>query len=174
MVGPSKLSKKELNELKEDIVNLELKTTKQIKQYILNKWGVDYAISWLPTVLRSIGCKYGKPYMHNCKEPENAEEIIHNQVREIKKEFKNRGIKEKDVIFVFMDEGSFQNNDNSQRIWYLGKNTIKKNLSKERANTIIYYSPNGENHVEFLEKSRKEPITWSLFNFIKKTKEKQL
>jgi hypothetical protein len=29
-------------------------------------------------------------------------------------------------------------------------------MSKERANTIIYYSPNGESHIEFLEKSRKE------------------
>jgi hypothetical protein len=69
--------------------------------------GVDYAISWLPTVLRSIGAKYGKPYMHNCEEPENAEEIIHEQVREIKEEFKERRIEEKDTVFVFMDEGSF-------------------------------------------------------------------
>lgn len=171
---PSKLSKEELNELKKDIIKLGLKTTKQIKHYINEKWGVDYAISWLPTVLRSIGAKYGKPYMINCEEPENAEEIIHEQVREIKEEFKERGIEEKDIVFVFMDEGSFQNNDNSQRVWYFSENTIKKNLSKERANTIIYYTPNGENHVEFLEKSRKEQITGSLFNFIKKTKKKQL
>jgi len=135
---------------------------------------VNNAISWFPKVLRSIGCKYGKPYMHNFEEPENAEEIIHDQVREIRNEFKQRGIKEKDIVFVFMDEGSFQNNDNSQRVWYFDKNVIKKNFSKERANTIIYYSSNGESHVEFLEKSTKEPITWSLFNFIKKTKKKQL
>ena len=69
----------------------------------------------------------------------------------------------------------FKTMTNSQRVWYFNeKNTIEKNLSKERANTIIYYSPNGESHIEFLEKSTKEPITWSLFNFIKKTEEKQL
>jgi len=169
-----KLTEDEFDELKEDIVNLGLKTTKQIKHHIHEKWSVDYAISWLPKVLRSIGAKYGKPYIHNVEEPENAEEIIHNQVREIKEEFKKRKIEEKDIIFVFMDEGSFQNKDNSQRVWYFDENIIEKNLSKERANTIIYYSPNGENHVEFLERSTKEPITGSLFNFIKKTKEKQL
>jgi transposase len=169
-----KLTENEFDELKEDIINLGLKTTKQIKHHIKEKWNVGYAISWLPTVLRGIGAKYGKPYMHSFQEPENAEERIHDQVREIKKEFKKRKIKEKDIIFVFMDEGSFQNKDNSQRVWYFDKNIIEKNSSKERANTIIYYSPNGENHVEFLEKSRKEQITGSLFNFIKKTKEKQL
>jgi len=169
---PSKLTKEQFDELKEDIINLGLKTTKQIKKHILDKWGVNYAISWLPTVLRSIGAKYGKPYMINNKEPENAEEIIHDQVKEIKKELKDREIDEKDLIFVFMDEGSFQNTDNSQKVWYFGENKIKKNFSKERANTIIYYSPNGESHIEFLEKSRKEQITWSLFNFLKKTKKK--
>lgn len=170
-----KLTSDELYELKEDIIKLGLKTTKQIKYHIKQKWGVDYAISWLPKVLRSIGAKYGKPYMHNFEEPENAEEIIHNQVKEIKKEFKTQKIDEKDVVFVFMDEGSFQNKDNSQRVWYFGeKNVMEKNFSKERANTILYYSPNGESHVEFLKRSTKEPITWSMFNFIKKTKEKQL
>ena len=39
--------------------------------------------------------------MHNYKEPENAEEIIHNQVKEIKKEFKERGIQEKGYNFCF-------------------------------------------------------------------------
>jgi transposase len=170
---PSKLTEEELNELKKDMKKFELKTTKQIKNHIKEKWNVDYSISRLPTVLRSIGAKYGKPYIKNFKEPENAEEIIHDQVREIKKEFKKRNIKEKDIILVFMDEGSFQNKDNAQKVWYFDKNVINKNLSKERANTIIYYSPNGESHIEFLEKSNKEHITQSLFNFLKKTKEKQ-
>lgn len=82
----------------------------------MDKWGVNYAISWLPTVLRNIGAKYGKPYIINHEEPENAEEIVHEQVREIKKELHDRKIEEKDLIFVFMDERSFQNNDNSQRV----------------------------------------------------------
>ena len=34
---------------------------------------VNNAISWFPKVLRSIGCKYGKPYMHNYQKHENAE-----------------------------------------------------------------------------------------------------
>jgi len=67
-----KLDKEELNAVKEDIVKLGLKTTKQIKHHINEKWGVNYAISWLPKVLRGIGCKYGKPYMHNYKEPEKC------------------------------------------------------------------------------------------------------
>jgi hypothetical protein len=49
-----------------------------------------------------------------------------------------------------MGEGSFQNKDNSQRIWYFEENIIEKNLSKERANTIIYYAPNGESHIDFI------------------------
>ena len=72
-----------------------------------------------------------------------------------------------------MDEGSFNNTDNSQRVWYFENNLIEKNSNRERANTIIYYSPNGESHIEFLEKSTKEHITWSLFNFIKKTQKNQ-
>jgi putative transposase len=171
---PQKLTKKQMKELKEDIIQNKLKTTKQIKKHINDKWNVNYSKSWLPTVLRSIGAKYGKPYPINIEEPENAEEIVHERVKEIKKELKEEKINEKDLVFVFMDEGSFQNKDNSQRVWYFDNNVIEKNMSKERANTIIYYSPNGENHIEFLEKSNKECITLSLFNFLKKTKEKHV
>lgn len=155
----SKLSKEELNELKEDIITLELKTTKQIKDHINNKWGVDYAISWLPKVLRSIGAKYGTLYKYNSKQPENTEKMIHEQVRKIKEELKERGVKKQDIVFVFMDQ-NFQNKDNSQKIWYLDKdtNTKTKHLSNERANKIIYYSNKGKKQVEFLEKSRKEHI----------------
>jgi len=60
------------------------------------------------TVLRSIGAKYGKPCMINNKEPENAEEIIHDQVKEIKKELKDREIDEKDLIFVFHGRDLFK------------------------------------------------------------------
>ncbi|MDR2545702.1 MAG: helix-turn-helix domain-containing protein [Methanobrevibacter sp.] len=128
---PSKLTEGQLKELKDDIINMESRTTKQIQKHILDKWNVNYATSWLPTVLRSIGAKYGKPYMINNKEPENAEKIIQSQVKEIKKEFKDRKIDEKDLIFVFMDKCSFQNTDNSQKVWYFGENKIKKNFSKE-------------------------------------------
>jgi len=75
------------------------------------------------------------------------QKIIHNQVREIKKEFKQRGIEE-DIVLCFHDEGSFQNN-NSQRVWNFDKNVYRKEFIKKRANTLIYYSPNGENHVDF-------------------------
>jgi len=141
------------------MLNLDLKTTKQIKEHIKNKWGIDYAVSWLPHVLKSFGAKYGKPYPKYAKEPENADEILHEQVIEIKKELKDKNIEFNDIIFVFMDEGSFNNTDNSQRVWYFENNLIEKNSNKERANTIIYYSQNGESHIEFLEKSTKEHNT---------------
>ena len=59
--------------------------------------------------------------------------IIHNQVREIKKEFKQRGIEEEDIILCFHDEGSFQNNDNSQRVWYFDKNVYRKEFIKRKS-----------------------------------------
>jgi transposase len=83
---PSKLTEDDKKELKEDIIKFGLKTTNQIKKHIEDKWNIDYAVSWLPTVLRSIGAKYGKPYIKNIEEGEHTEEIIHNQIREIKKE----------------------------------------------------------------------------------------
>ena len=113
----------------------------------------------MPHVLKSFGAKYGKPYPKYTKEPENADEILHEQVIKIKKELKDKNIEFNDIIFVFMDEGSFNNTDNSQRVWYFENNLIEKNSNKERANTIIYYSQNGESHIEFLEKSTKEHNT---------------
>jgi putative transposase len=170
---PPKLTSDQLKELKEDMININLKTTKEIKKHIKDKWDVDFNISWIPKLLRSIGAKYGKPYPIYANEPSNADEILHEQVKNIKKELKEKNIEFKDLVFVFMDERSFNNQDNSQRVWYFDKNIVKKNPSRERANTIVYYTPNGESHVEFLEKSTKECITWSLFNFLKKTKKKQ-
>ncbi|MDR1818674.1 MAG: hypothetical protein LBR15_00305 [Methanobrevibacter sp.] len=72
---PSKLTEDGKKELKEDIIKFGLKTTNQIKKHIEDKWNIDYAVSWLPTVLRSVGAKYGKPYIKNIEEGEHAEEI---------------------------------------------------------------------------------------------------
>jgi hypothetical protein len=58
----------------------------------------------LPHVLKSFGAKYGKPYPKYTKEPENADEILHEQVIKIKKELKDKNIDFNDIVFIFMDE----------------------------------------------------------------------
>lgn len=169
---PSKLSEEQLEELKKTVIKDQINTTPQIKHLILEKWDINYSSSQVTRILRKLGLKYSKPYTIYSKEPKNAEKILIERVQEVKNEIPDN-LKD-NIVFVFMDEASFQNKDNSQRIWHDGNNKIVKSQNKNRVNTIIWYASNGESHLEFLENSKKESITASLFEFVKKTKKNKL
>ena len=62
----------------------------------------------------------------------------------------------------FLDEASPQNKANSGRFWSFGQQTMYENSTKYKANTIAYYSLNGNDVVMFLEDSKEEGIAYFL------------
>ncbi|MBO8183493.1 MAG: transposase [Archaeoglobus sp.] len=51
-------------------------TTKDVRESIKDKFGVEYSQRHVSRLLRSMGMKYSKPYQQDYRKPENAEERL--------------------------------------------------------------------------------------------------
>ncbi len=70
---PSKISKEQKQKLKELIIKNDIKTTKEVKNLIINEFQVEYSEKQITIILRKLGFKYGKPYTKEFRRPKNAE-----------------------------------------------------------------------------------------------------
>jgi putative transposase len=71
---PSQLTGKQKTELKELLKERDDWTTKEIKKLIKERFGPDFSLKHVRTILRSLGLKFAKPYPHDYRRPANAEE----------------------------------------------------------------------------------------------------
>ena len=53
-------------------------TTKEVRELIKNRSGVEYSLRHVSRILKSFGMKYTKPYQRDYRRPENAEEEFKN------------------------------------------------------------------------------------------------
>jgi len=157
---PSELNEEQKEELKVILGERDDWTTKEVKEPIKNKFGVEYSLRHVSRILKSFGMKYAKPYQRDYRRPENAEE-------ELKKP-ENVLNTVDDFIIGFLDESSPQLNANTQRLWSFNKPSVKKNTTKKRSNTFGFYAINGASVVDFKEDSKKE----SVCEFLEKIREK--
>ncbi len=73
---PSELSEEQKEELKAILKERDDWTTKEVKELIKDKFGVEYSIRHVGRILKSFGMKYAKPYQKDYRKPENAEEDL--------------------------------------------------------------------------------------------------
>ncbi len=71
---PSELSKEQKEELKAILKSRDDWTTKEVREFIKEKFGVEYSLRHVSRILRSLGMKYTKPYQLDYRKPENAKE----------------------------------------------------------------------------------------------------
>lgn len=74
--GHSKLSDEEFKELDEYIQKLELKTAKEVHDFIKKQYHVDYSIRQIRRIMIKLDYSYTKPYKIYNKMPEDAKEQI--------------------------------------------------------------------------------------------------
>jgi len=158
---PPKLSAEEKRELEGILRKRGDWTTKEVRNLILEKFGVHYSLRNVMEILRSFGEKYCKPYPRDYRRPKDAEERLEQRVREAL----NGG---KRFLLGFLDECSPQTDSNTQRLWSFGKPEIMKNTTKYKANTFGFYAPAGESLINFMENSKKE----SVCKFLEEVREK--
>ena len=48
----------------------------EVRTLIFNEFKVEYSLKQVRIILRKFGMKYAKPYPHDFRKPENAEEIL--------------------------------------------------------------------------------------------------
>ena len=70
---PSELSEEQKEELKAILKSRDDWTTKEVRELIKEKFGVEYSLRHVSRILRSLGMKYAKPYQLDYRKPENAE-----------------------------------------------------------------------------------------------------
>jgi transposase len=101
---------------------------------------------------------HAKPFPHDHRKPDNAEELLDNQLRLLFELLEKENIPKDKIVIGFMDESSPQTTANTVRVWSFGKPKITKNTTKMKANTAGYYAILGNSIESFLENSKKESI----------------
>ncbi len=73
---PSKLSGDQKELLKKILNNRDDWTTEEIKKLISKEFMVEYSLKQIRIILRQFGMKLAKPYPHDYRRPDDAEEIL--------------------------------------------------------------------------------------------------
>jgi Transposase and inactivated derivatives len=56
-------------------------TTKEVRALIKNEFDREFTLRHIPRILRKLGMKYQKPYVHDYRRPEDAEEMLKKNLR---------------------------------------------------------------------------------------------
>ena len=73
---PSKLTDLEKTQLKEILKKRDDWTTKEIRNLICDRFGVEYSLKQVRIILRNLGLKFARPYSKDYRRPSDAEEQL--------------------------------------------------------------------------------------------------
>jgi transposase len=161
---PPELKDEELKKLRGHLEEKDYWTTPEVREEIRNEFGVQFSESQVRRILRDkLKMKLSKPYPLDYRKPENAEDILRQELTLAMKYLKEtKGLKEKEIAIGFMDETAPQLTANTVRVWSFGKPRVIKNTSKMKANTLGFYAIRGNSVQLFLEGSKKKDIAKAL------------
>lgn len=156
---PPKMNKEQLKKL-EKILREEREwwTTKDVRILIKERFDIIYSEDQVVRILKKFEMNHAKPFTHDYRKPDNAEELLDNQLSLLFELLKKENIPKEKIAIGFMDESSPQTTANTVRVWSFGKPKITKNTTKMKANTAGYYAILGNSIESFLENSKKESI----------------
>jgi len=156
---PPKLDNDDMNKLKEILKTRDYWTTNEVRKVIKDQFDVDLAISQVIKILRDkFDMLFSKPYPMDYRKPENAEEILENQLNLVFTLLKEKGIKEEEIAIGFIDEARPQNTANTVKVWSFEKVRSIKNTTKFETNMIGFYAIRGNSVNKFLEDSKAPSI----------------
>ena len=169
---PPKLDEDDINKLKEILKTRDYWTTNEVRKVIKDQFNVDLAISQVIKILRDkLDMLFSKPYPIDYRKPENAEEILENQLDLVFTHLREIGIKEEEIAIGFIDEARPQNTANTVKVWSFEKVRSIKNTTKFEANTIGFYAIKGNRVAKFLEDSTAPSIAGFLVDIRNSNKE---
>ncbi len=73
---PPKLNNNQKDQLKEILNTRDDWTTDEIRKLILKEFKVEYTLKQTRIILRKFGMNFSKPFQHDYRRPEDAEEIL--------------------------------------------------------------------------------------------------
>jgi transposase len=168
---PPKLDKDEIAMLEDILKTKDYWTTNEVRKLIKDRFNVDLSISQTIKILREkLNMLFSKPYPMDYRKPENAEEILENQLDLVFALLKEKGIKEEEIAIGFIDEARPQNTANTVKVWSFEKVRSIKNTTKLETNIIGFYAIRGNSVNKFLENS-KAPSIAGFMDYIKSSNE---
>lgn len=79
---PSKLSDEQKEELEEILHQRNDWSTKEVKELIFNRFNVTYTGKQILVILKKFGMHHAKPYLHDYRRPEDAEDLLKKLTRD--------------------------------------------------------------------------------------------
>ena len=73
---PSKLNYQQKEKLVQLLKQNDVWTTDEVKSLIKYQFDVEYTLNQIRIIVRKFGMKYAKPFTHDYRRPDNAEEIL--------------------------------------------------------------------------------------------------
>ncbi len=71
-----KLSSEEFTQLQELLSQRSTWTTDEVRTLIYEKFGVEYTLKQIRIILKKLKMKYGKPFTHDYRRPDDAESLL--------------------------------------------------------------------------------------------------
>ena len=129
---PPKLTDKDLKDLRSILRSKDHWTTKEVTVLIREVFKRELSEDQVRRILRDkLGMRLSKPYPHDYRRPDNAEEILKDRVKATLSGLETKGYKREEIAIGFVDESSPQNTANTVRVWSFGKPHIKKHHENE-------------------------------------------
>jgi transposase len=135
-------------------------TLPEISDLIKTTFDVEYSPTQLARILRKrVKMHYAKPFPHDYRRPDDAEEILKRKLRETFNTLKDKGLSQQEIAIGCVDESSPQNRANTVRFWSLEEHpTITRNTTHFKTNTIGFYALQGQSVQAFLENSKEDSV----------------
>lgn len=73
---PSKLTDQQKIELEQMLRQKDLWISKEVRNLIIEKFGVEYTIKQVLVIVKEMKMKFAKPYQHDYRRPKDAEDIL--------------------------------------------------------------------------------------------------
>ena len=78
---PSKLDQNQKNKLRQLLSQKYVWTTEEVRLLIEKEFGVEYTPKQIRIIVKTLGMRYAKPYTHDYRRPDNAEDLLKNFAR---------------------------------------------------------------------------------------------
>ncbi len=78
---PSKLDQDQKDTLRQLLSQQDLWTTDEVRLLIEKQFNVEYTAKQIRIIVKNLGMRYAKPYTHDYRRPDNAEDILKNHTR---------------------------------------------------------------------------------------------
>ena len=173
---PPKLGENEQEKLLDLLREGQPWKSQEIQHLLNGEFGVEFHPNYLAEFLDNLGLSKAIPRTRRPSQPENAEEILEERVRDAFDEAtdephnKQEGDDEEGwvvednictdggTVLEFFDTSHPQPWDNSQRLYYVDDPHITRPLVRHDEPTVGFYALNGESMVSFPENQEKEQI----------------